>query len=354
MLERYRILPSFTFVQADTQAIQAEISNAAIVNQITSSLTVDGKSSLDALSSLTATLNCASPDAKSLASSLVAEIQTSHSLTQSLIQLQHLQARLESDFQDRRVEAARIGASILTFATQRGTLAGLSATDGTPQTNNGMEPKHEAATRQVGGIREQAGEFRVGRRAGEKERARQGSGDTGRAGQWNERASADVGISATSIQRPAKEQKCCTERSSESREGTGRATEAKGYAVRGTCGERIECLQLSFRITSHPAHLVSALKTASQECVGARMMLWGFIIAPTAEQASSESKQPSRTQADMRMTSADEGHFKASKVRCRAVLVALRAGVEDWEDEVGNASACACCSSVRTLRFRLS
>ena len=97
MLERYRILPSFTFVQADTQAIQAEISNAAIVNQITSSLTVDGKSSLDALSSLTATLNCASPDAKSLASSLVAEIQTSHSLTQSLIQLQHLQARLESE-----------------------------------------------------------------------------------------------------------------------------------------------------------------------------------------------------------------------------------------------------------------
>jgi len=85
------------FVQADTQAKQAEISNVPIVNQITSSLTKDGKSSLDTLSSLTAALNCASPDAKSLASSLVAEIQTSHSLTQSLMQLQHLQARLESE-----------------------------------------------------------------------------------------------------------------------------------------------------------------------------------------------------------------------------------------------------------------
>jgi len=86
-----------TFVQADMKTKQAEISNVPIVNQITSSLTGDGKSSLDALSSLTAALNCASPDTKSLASSLIAEIQTSHSLAQSLMQLQHLQARLESE-----------------------------------------------------------------------------------------------------------------------------------------------------------------------------------------------------------------------------------------------------------------
>jgi HAUS augmin-like complex subunit 1 len=90
-------LSGSTFVQADMKAKQAEISNLPIVNQITSSLTGDGKSSLDALSSLTATLNCSSPDAKSLASSLLAEIQTSHSLVQSLMQLQHLQARLESE-----------------------------------------------------------------------------------------------------------------------------------------------------------------------------------------------------------------------------------------------------------------
>lgn len=67
-----------------------------LVGKITSSLTTEGKSSLEALSAVASTLNSA-PEPESMVGSAAMEIQTSHGLSQSMLQLQHLQARLESE-----------------------------------------------------------------------------------------------------------------------------------------------------------------------------------------------------------------------------------------------------------------
>jgi HAUS augmin-like complex subunit 1 len=64
--------------------------------KITSSLPAEAKSHLDSLSTVAATLNAAA-DPDSIVTATAMEIQTSHTLSRSLMQLQHLQARLESE-----------------------------------------------------------------------------------------------------------------------------------------------------------------------------------------------------------------------------------------------------------------
>ena len=72
-------------------------STTAILTTLTSSLTAQGRSSLEALSSASTTLDSPSATPAILAQTILSRTQTSQTLSQTLLRLTHLQRRLENE-----------------------------------------------------------------------------------------------------------------------------------------------------------------------------------------------------------------------------------------------------------------
>jgi HAUS augmin-like complex subunit 1 len=72
-------------------------SNAALLNSISSSLTTEGKSSLEALATTCVTLDSPAADPTTLAKTIITQTQTSHTLSETLLRASSLQRRLENE-----------------------------------------------------------------------------------------------------------------------------------------------------------------------------------------------------------------------------------------------------------------
>jgi HAUS augmin-like complex subunit 1 len=84
-------------LKADTTIDHTPHSRQTIVNKLTTTLSDEGRANLDAISTLSVAIDSPSPTSEAIANALISQTETSHTLTQHLLRLTHLQRRLETE-----------------------------------------------------------------------------------------------------------------------------------------------------------------------------------------------------------------------------------------------------------------
>jgi HAUS augmin-like complex subunit 1 len=84
----------------------------SIVNKLTTTLSDEGRRDLDTISTLAVVIDSASPAPEVVAERLITQTETSHTLTQHLLRLTHLQRRLETELLSLRSQIQQLRSSV--------------------------------------------------------------------------------------------------------------------------------------------------------------------------------------------------------------------------------------------------
>jgi HAUS augmin-like complex subunit 1 len=104
---------ALTELKADNTTLEdTPHSRQSIVNRLTTTLSDEGRRDLDALSTLSVIVDSPSPAPRSVAETLISLTETSHTLTQHLLRLTHLQRRLEIELLSLRSQVQQLRSSV--------------------------------------------------------------------------------------------------------------------------------------------------------------------------------------------------------------------------------------------------